>query len=272
MYCRHCGARIPADSLFCPACGGRQTDAAPPRAGLDSAWIVLALILFFPLGLVLMWTHSTWSSNAKLAVTGLIFPPLWLVVIWRKMSREVQVALAGLLFPPLWGYLIWKRPWERALRLLLIVLLDFLGALWFSHFWGVTGAIVSVILTAFITLAYLAEAGNGSGNRAEREAMRALSRAIEAKLDSCHDLIAQIEDSHVFDFMPAGARERRQYVHALEMRSEGVRLFEQAESRPDLAAAEQRIEAALERLRRTRDEVTKDDRALRDNRPDAGNG
>lgn len=36
-------------------------------------WVViLLLILFFPVGLVLMWAKTAWSKNTKIIVTSLI--------------------------------------------------------------------------------------------------------------------------------------------------------------------------------------------------------
>lgn len=37
---------------------------------IRNRWVILALILFFPLGLILMWLKSNWSIKAKLIVTG----------------------------------------------------------------------------------------------------------------------------------------------------------------------------------------------------------
>ncbi|MGH2612409.1 MAG: hypothetical protein ACRDFB_05105 [Rhabdochlamydiaceae bacterium] len=37
---------------------------------IKNFWIILALILFFPLGLILMWAKTNWNSKTKWAVTG----------------------------------------------------------------------------------------------------------------------------------------------------------------------------------------------------------
>jgi hypothetical protein len=76
---------------------------------------------------------------------------------------------------------------------------------------------------------------------------------IESKVDTCHDLIAQIERTLSIDLLPADAPARRQYMHALEMRSEAMALYERATSRPELLAADARLSRAIEELRTARD-------------------
>ena len=69
MYCRHCGQPIPVDPTFCPRCGQPQgAQPAPVQGGINSAWIILAFIVFPPLGYILMWTSSHWSSAVKWAI------------------------------------------------------------------------------------------------------------------------------------------------------------------------------------------------------------
>ncbi len=86
-YCSACGAGLPSDVSFCRECGARvdevPTASAPPAAGAASGrslqttqpwytqtWVaVVALVLFFPLGLFLMWRFQRWEVWIKTVVT-----------------------------------------------------------------------------------------------------------------------------------------------------------------------------------------------------------
>src|ERR687885_81273 len=84
MYCHACGRRIPAGSAYCSHCGAAQgRSAVRDRSGMNSALTVLALIIFFPVGLILMWCSTDWDDDLKWAISGLFFPPLWLRFLWK---------------------------------------------------------------------------------------------------------------------------------------------------------------------------------------------
>lgn len=239
MYCRHCGAQIPDNSAFCPRCGTAQGEHAVTRSelavqkqGIDSIWVILALIFFFPVGLVLMWTSSRWSSPTKWAISGLFF--------W-----------------PLWSVLIWNLPWPRPVRLALIAALIGGSEIFFAlkggagAFWG------TLVVTLLFLVLWVSQAARAEAPPPE-ETQAGLRRIIESKLDTCHDLIAQVEDSVQLRMVPTDSPAARQYQHALEMRAEGVALYERATSRQDLVAADERISRALDRLRVARDGILGD--------------
>lgn len=64
-----------------------------------------------------------------------------------------------------------------------------------------------------------------------------LRRVIESKLDTCHEPIAQVEADRVPDLLPTQAPAQQRYRHALEMRAEGMELFERAQTWPLLMLA-----------------------------------
>ena len=78
---------------------------------------------------------------------------------------------------------------------------------------------------------------------------------MDQRLDACDDLIADIEGSVALDLLPASAHARQLYTRALEMRSEGARLFGRAVSLQELRAADERITTALHELRAVRDGI-----------------
>src|SRR5947209_8784273 len=97
MYCRRCGNEIGDNAAFCPRCGAAQDRQARPAPTTDSALIVLALIVFFPLGLYLMW-RSHWEDDVKWAISGILLPPLWTRFVWRlPWSATVRGALTAAL-------------------------------------------------------------------------------------------------------------------------------------------------------------------------------
>lgn len=53
---------------------------------VKSVWVILALILFFPLGLFLMWFKTDWSRTVKWAVTGVLGVILVLGIIASTTS------------------------------------------------------------------------------------------------------------------------------------------------------------------------------------------
>lgn len=58
----------------------------------SSTWgIILALILCFPVGLVLMWLNAPWSKNVKLIITSCFIWPLWIYVIFKMTSWEPKI-------------------------------------------------------------------------------------------------------------------------------------------------------------------------------------
>ncbi len=66
----------------------------PPRPSVPVWLVVLALIVFFPLGIVLMWTGGVWSLRTRRAVTGALLYPFGLWVLWRH-TRLPQIVKLG---------------------------------------------------------------------------------------------------------------------------------------------------------------------------------
>ena len=87
-FCIHCGQAIPTDSIACPKCG-KQVGNVPPKNNFQNQmpqnniggkkpknnWyestgiIILFLIIFFPVGLFLMWKYSKWSKVPKILIS-----------------------------------------------------------------------------------------------------------------------------------------------------------------------------------------------------------
>lgn len=74
---------------------GSQTPPRPPQQKWykTNAGIIVLLILFFPVGLYLMWRYTQWNSKAKWAITG-IFAFLTLVSMITNTSAEHSSQLA----------------------------------------------------------------------------------------------------------------------------------------------------------------------------------
>lgn len=226
MYCHACGRRLPARSAFCPSCGAAQpvAPAPPPRSTIHPALITLALVFFFPLGLILMWTSSDWDDDVKWAITGFIFPPLW--------TR-----------------FLWKIPWLPYAFDAFIAALLLNGVI--NH--GLS-LVAAVLILTVITLWLLVTRPSGRKSAAP-DAVTALRQEVEERLDACNDLIADIEGGVALDLLPASAHARQLYARALEMRSEGARLFGRAVSMQELRRADERITTALHELRAVRDGI-----------------
>lgn len=229
MYCRDCGRHIPADATYCPGCGANQGATGHRPKGIATPWIIVALLLFLPLGLLLMFTSSRWSDSRK-----------WIV--------------AGFFFPPLWARFLWQRRWPATVKLGLLAALVAAYGVSVLAFTGLSVAVWASILT-IVTLFFVIRA-KGAQPRAEGDtapSQTSLRSAVQSKLDRCHDLIAQIEEHTVFDFFPMSSPERKQYLLALEVRSEAMELYEQASTGPDLAAADERATQALNELKAAQD-------------------
>ena len=87
-FCIHCGQAIPINSMVCPKCG-KQVGNLPPKNNSQNQmpqnnmggkkpkenWyestgiIILFLIIFFPVGLFLMWKYSKWSKVPKVIIS-----------------------------------------------------------------------------------------------------------------------------------------------------------------------------------------------------------
>jgi hypothetical protein len=229
LYCRNCGQQVPADAKYCPSCGAEQGDATRRPKGIATPWIILALILFPPLGFLLMFTSSRWSDDTK-----------WIV--------------GGFFFTPLWVRFLWQRPWPPIVKLGLLAAFLAAYSVAMVAFTG-TSAAVWIVLVTVVALFFILRS-KGAQPRSPDAAstnQTSLRRLVQSKLDSCHDLIAQIEEHTVFDFFPMASPERRQYLAALETRAEAMELYEHADTGADLSAADTRATEALNELKSAQD-------------------
>ena len=159
-----------------------------------------------------------------------------------------------LLFTPLWARFLWQRQWPPVLKL------GLLGAFLVAYFVAMTaltgfGAAIWILVLTVVALFFVLRA-KGAQPRPKETAstgQRNLRGLVQSKLDSCHDLIAQIEEHTVFDFFPMSSPERRQYLAALEVRAEAMELYEHADTGPDLLAADTRATKALNELKAAQD-------------------
>ncbi|MDQ2745034.1 MAG: hypothetical protein M3Z66_22445 [Chloroflexota bacterium] len=173
------------------------------------------------------------------------------------------MALLGFVFPPLWSLVIWDQPWSRELRMALIAAIVVLNEVWIAHLTGsVTPVVGTLVVTVMLGMVWLS-----SMNRAAPADDSAdLRRVIESKLNTCHEIIAQVEADLGPDLLPTQAPAQQRYRHALEMRAEAMDLFERAQNRPDLVVADARVAHALDALRAARDDLS---RSLAKERSDA---
>ena len=73
MFCQRCGRPINDISAFCPHCG---QSLSVKVVHTHSATVILLLLVFFPIGLYLMWKRTNWAKAVKIIITvfiGLVF-------------------------------------------------------------------------------------------------------------------------------------------------------------------------------------------------------
>lgn len=229
MYCRECGRQVPVDAKFCPVCGADQSGLRSSPKGIATPWIILALVLMPPLGVALMFTSSRWSDDTK-----------WFV--------------AGLFFTPLWSRFLWQRQWSPAIKyglLAAFMAAYFVAVLAFTSLQPAVWVSILTIIVLFFVLRSQGAQPRGTASAADDQT--ALRRAVQAKLDTCHDLIAEIEQHTVFELVPMDSAAHRHYLAALEARAEAMDLFDHAATGADLAAADVRTAEALQGLREAQD-------------------
>jgi hypothetical protein len=228
IFCFACGRRVPADSTFCPYCGARQERAVPvarPSSSTLHPVVVAAFLLFFPpVGLILMWTSTDWDPDVKWGISGLFFPPLWLRFLWK----------------------VWWLPYAVGAFLAALIL----HAMIFGGF-STTGGIVILLLIAILLV--LTSPRPSKPAEAPADVATGLREAIGHKLDLCHDLIAEIEQTVALDLLPADSPVRLLYARALEQRSEALDLLNRAASQRELLAVDERVSRTLSDLRAVKD-------------------
>lgn len=81
-----------------PAAGAGVPFAPAGRPWYGAGWFIIAtLVLFFPLGLILMWAAGGWSLRTKRAVTGTFIFPVGAYFLWRytRLRRWLKVVAAA---------------------------------------------------------------------------------------------------------------------------------------------------------------------------------
>jgi hypothetical protein len=206
----------------------------PQRSSeIPSVLVALLLIFFPPLGLILMWTSTDWSSDVKWGISGIFFPPLWLRFLWK----------------------VWWLPYAVGALLAAVTLQ---GAI----FGGLSVAGAVAILTIIAIVLLLTLGSQRSGKQEVHDFGSQLRQTIDDKLDLCNNLIADIEADLSLELLPANNPARARYIRALEMRSQGQELFQRAATQPQLVEADTRISRALRELRSVRDGIAGTDPRL----------
>lgn len=108
-YCTKCGTKIDDNSNFCTNCGtalnNLKNNDTKDNSKLtkqqinalkdyQKPWlIILMLIVFFPIGLYLMWKYSNWNKITKWIITGII----GLLVLITLISSEIPVEVPNVI-------------------------------------------------------------------------------------------------------------------------------------------------------------------------------
>lgn len=77
MFCTNCWKEV-GNVRFCPDCGSPTSDMRAVASPQQRKWyqrngfILLFLILFFPVGLYLMWKYGSWSKAGKIVATVIV--------------------------------------------------------------------------------------------------------------------------------------------------------------------------------------------------------
>ena len=84
MYCPKCGQQIDDSASTCMYCG----HSFPPKVSMNNLVVILVLYLFFPVGLYLMWTRTTWKKSIKIAVTAVFL--VVLIALIPYIAQNIQ--------------------------------------------------------------------------------------------------------------------------------------------------------------------------------------
>lgn len=105
-FCKYCGKKIPSDSVVCPKCGrqvnfekAKKTNPEKENNNkikeeqkfYEQKWFMwLMLILFGPVGILLMWKfHPELKKNTKIILT-IIFALLFIIIITGMNDEETN--------------------------------------------------------------------------------------------------------------------------------------------------------------------------------------
>lgn len=70
--CPNCHAQNPDDTNFCTSCGAALISPEPSKKPVSNGAVIVLLILFFPVGLYLMWARTNWKKTTKIIITAII--------------------------------------------------------------------------------------------------------------------------------------------------------------------------------------------------------
>ena len=95
--CDHCGAQVPEGSSFCTSCGTNFSQVAmpPPVPPPQTKWyfktwfIIVMLVVFFPVGLILMWLGGRFNKIVRIGVTT-VFALLIIAVAMSDNKTDVS--------------------------------------------------------------------------------------------------------------------------------------------------------------------------------------
>lgn len=114
-YCRMCGKRMNDDFVYCPYCGHkhgavitsneyRRPPSGPKANKKITRLTIIFLILFFPVGLSMMWYYKPFSKLIRALITLLFLSVLMLVfmkvyfdiILGRISDLDIYDVLEGL--------------------------------------------------------------------------------------------------------------------------------------------------------------------------------
>lgn len=92
--CHNCHAPNPDDTNFCTSCGAALIPPEPPKKPVSNVIAIVLLIIFFPVGLYLMWARTRWDRTVKVIVTAVIVVLLILGAVDLPSAGTASYALS----------------------------------------------------------------------------------------------------------------------------------------------------------------------------------
>ena len=92
--CHNGHAPNPDDTNFCTSCGAALIPPEPPKKPVSNVIAIVLLIIFFPVGLYLMWARTRWDRTVKVIVTAVIVVLLILGAVYLPSAGTASYALS----------------------------------------------------------------------------------------------------------------------------------------------------------------------------------
>ena len=92
--CHNCHAPNPDDTNFCTSYGPALIPPEPPKKPVTNVIAIVLLIIFFPVGLYLMWARTRWDRTVKVIVTAVIVVLLILGAVYLPSAETASYALS----------------------------------------------------------------------------------------------------------------------------------------------------------------------------------